>query len=68
MQQFLTWTAAMSLLQEVLSAAAVAPATTKLECAKLADGAAAVVIVPAGSQSDSSRGASTPPSRWHWAL
>eukprot|EP00878_Enallax_costatus_P005466 GHUV01005737.1.p1 GENE.GHUV01005737.1~~GHUV01005737.1.p1 ORF type:complete len:517 (+),score=149.24 GHUV01005737.1:195-1553(+) len=44
------------LLQEVLSAAPVAPVTTKLECAKLADGAAAVVVVPAGSQYDSSKG------------
>jgi hypothetical protein len=33
--------------QEVLASAPVAPVTTKLECAKLADGAAALVLVPA---------------------
>lgn len=46
------------LLQEVLSSAQVAPVTTKLECAKLADGAAALVLVPAAAvdSSGSSRG------------
>lgn len=46
-------------MQEVLSSAQVAPVTTKLECAKLADGAAALVLVPAAAvgSSGSSRGA-----------
>lgn len=50
-------------LQEVLASPSVAPVTTKLECAKLADGAAALVLVPAdtaaaaaGTDSSSSRG------------
>jgi hypothetical protein len=44
-------------LQEVLASAPVAPVTTKLECAKLADGAAALVLVPADAARDNSRGA-----------
>lgn len=44
-------------VQDVLSSAQVAPVTTKLECAKLADGAAALVLVPAGSSArNNSRG------------
>jgi hypothetical protein len=44
--------------QEVLASEAVAPVTTKLECAKLADGAACLLLVPAESQhtSNNSRG------------
>ncbi|KAF6264331.1 putative nonspecific lipid-transfer protein [Scenedesmus sp. NREL 46B-D3] len=38
------------LLQEVLASEPVAPMTTKLECAKLADGAACLVLVPGDSQ------------------
>jgi hypothetical protein len=33
-------------LQEVLASQPVAPVTTKLECAKLADGAACLLLVP----------------------
>lgn len=56
-------------LQEVLSAAPVAPVTTKLECAKLADGAAAVVLVPAGSEHDSSsRGETSSSTQCHVQL
>lgn len=43
--------------QEVLSSPAVAPVTTKLECAKLADGAAALLLVPASKATGNSRGA-----------
>eukprot|EP00879_Flechtneria_rotunda_P019422 GHRR01020400.1.p1 GENE.GHRR01020400.1~~GHRR01020400.1.p1 ORF type:complete len:370 (+),score=157.86 GHRR01020400.1:381-1490(+) len=46
------------LLQEVLASARVAPVTTKLECAKLADGAAALVLVPAGAAADNHRAVS----------
>jgi hypothetical protein len=44
--------------QEVLASEPVAPVTTKLECAKLADGAACLVLVPGESQhaNSSSRG------------
>jgi hypothetical protein len=48
-------------LQEVLGSAPVAPVTTKLECAKLADGAAALVLVPAAAARDNSRGALAEP-------
>eukprot|EP00775_Hariotina_reticulata_P012329 gene12329-12464_t len=38
------------LLQEVLTSAAVAPVTTKLECAKLANGAAALLVMSASAE------------------
>jgi hypothetical protein len=46
-------------VQEVLASPQVAPVTTKLECAKLADGAAALLLVPAAAAGSDHRGIAT---------